>query len=373
MFPPRSLIKNLASVPGWTTGRKLVIIESDDWGSIRMPSSSTYKELNKYLGLDRDDGHRFNKYDRLETSSDLEELFKVLTSVRDKNEKPAVFTPITLTANPDFEKIRNTGFTQYHYNPLDVCLEKYNGSTGTFELWKEGIARGIFLPQFHGREHLNVPVWMKALNSGHEKLKKAFEYEMWGISTSSDPEIGLEIQAAFDFSDQAHLQYQEEVIETGLQLFEKLFGFRACYFVAPNGIYNTRLEPVLYNHGIRLISVAMIQKEPLGNGHHNTRLNWTGRKRNSGIVSLTRNCVFEPGQHGQDWIDRCLNEMKIAFRWHKPAVITTHRVNYSGGIDEKNRTIGLRKLKELLNIIVKKWPDAEFISTAELKKIMKDE
>ena len=29
---------NLLNIPGWRTKRKLVVIESDDWGAIRMPS-----------------------------------------------------------------------------------------------------------------------------------------------------------------------------------------------------------------------------------------------------------------------------------------------------------------------------------------------
>lgn len=34
----RTVIKNFSNLPGWRTNRKIVVIESDDWGSIRMPS-----------------------------------------------------------------------------------------------------------------------------------------------------------------------------------------------------------------------------------------------------------------------------------------------------------------------------------------------
>lgn len=33
---------NLLNIPGWRTNRKIVVIESDDWGSIRMPSQEVY-------------------------------------------------------------------------------------------------------------------------------------------------------------------------------------------------------------------------------------------------------------------------------------------------------------------------------------------
>ena len=36
---------NLLNIPGWRTKRKIVVIESDDWGSIRMPSRDIYEKL----------------------------------------------------------------------------------------------------------------------------------------------------------------------------------------------------------------------------------------------------------------------------------------------------------------------------------------
>ena len=53
--------RNLAAIPGWSTRRKLVIFESDDWGSIRMPSVETYKSLHAAgIDLTSDDGVLFN-------------------------------------------------------------------------------------------------------------------------------------------------------------------------------------------------------------------------------------------------------------------------------------------------------------------------
>jgi hypothetical protein len=40
-----SIVRNLANLPGWCTNRKIVVIESDDWGSIRMPSLTIFENL----------------------------------------------------------------------------------------------------------------------------------------------------------------------------------------------------------------------------------------------------------------------------------------------------------------------------------------
>jgi len=67
-----------------------------------------------------------------------------------------------------------------------------------------------------------------------------------------------------------------------------------------------------------------------------------------------------------------MNEINTAFRWHKPAVISSHRVNYTGGLYVENRDHGLASLKNLLTAIVKKWPDVEFMTTAELGSLISD-
>ena len=63
-------------------------------------------------------------------------------------------------------------------------------------------------------------------------------------------------------------------------------------------------------------------------------------------------------------------QVEAAFRMHKPANISSHRVNFCGHIDPKNRELGLSALRELLHRIVKRWPDVEFISADELGKLI---
>jgi hypothetical protein len=178
--------------------------------------------------------------------------------------------------------------------------------------------------------------------------------------------IGLELQAAFDYRDPRDLAYQQEVLKTGLDLFEELFGYRASYFVPANGIYSSTLEPVCSREGIRLLFVSRKQEEPLGHGKKRNRLHWLGQQNRAGITYLTRNCFFEPVQPGRNWVDSCLFDISTAFRWHKPAIISSHRVNYIGALYRENRDNGLTQLEALIREIMKSWPDARFVTSAEL-------
>lgn len=336
-----------------------------------MPSKRIFGIMEKaWIDFTADEGYRFNKFDSLETSEDLGDLFEVLHSVRDSSNRPAVMTPLALVANPDFVKIRNSGFLEYHYESFQETLLKYPGCENSFNLWKEGIRNRLFVPQFHGREHLNVNVWLRALRDADKSVTIAFDNQMWGISTASNSKIGIELQAAFDFLNPADLEYHKNVISTGLNLFEQLFGYRASYFVPPNGPFSSSLEKLCAMEGISYLIASKIQAEPLGYGKVKKRVNWLGKRTSDGLTILIRNCFFEPGQSDIDWVDSCLKDVSIAFRWHKPAVISTHRVNYMGSLDKSNREIGLRNLGILLKRILHNWPDTMFVTSEELGDII---
>jgi len=61
-----------------------------------------------------------------------------------------------------------------------------------------------------------------------------------------------------------------------------------------------------------------------------------------------------------------LLDIENAFKWKKPAVISSHRLNYIGGLNEKNRVSGLKDLNRLLSEIQKRWPDVEFMTSSQL-------
>ena len=134
------LLLNAKNLFGTKTRRKLVVIYVDDYGSIRVRDKQAYNNLLK-AGLDVDKT-RYG-YDTLCTTEDLQMLFDVLTSVKDKNGHHAVFTPFANIANPDFEKIKESGFQQYYREPFTKTMERLgNAYNGAYELWKQGIAAG---------------------------------------------------------------------------------------------------------------------------------------------------------------------------------------------------------------------------------------
>lgn len=366
----RILLKNLVNIPGWHTHRKIVILESDDWGSIRMPSRTVYNNL-LFNKININDS-AFNRYDSLASEEDLSLLFKALLSVKDKNDQPAILTANTIVANPDFIKIREDKYQNYYYEPFPQTLERYPQHTRSFNLWKEGIEMGVFRPQFHGREHLNVIRWMKALRENKGLVRLAFDHQMYDLSVGNSLTENSFIDA-YNLEEKSELIFQRQSLIEGLALFEELFGYKSISMIAPCYIWRSSINQVSYQFGIRAIQGGWYQFEPqYGKDHRFKKVfHYTGERNEFGQVYLVRNAHFEPSQNrDKDHISDVLRSAEIAFRWGKPLIIGTHRLNYIGFIDKPNRDRGLILLTELLERILDKWPDIEFMSTDKLVDIL---
>lgn len=367
------LIKYLSNLPGWRTKRKIVVIESDDWGSIRMPSLEAYHKLQKKgVSVDKGDNGRFNTLDTLANAEDLEALFETLTTFKDKNGNTPVFTPMALSANPDFENIERDKFQQYHYKTAFETLKDYNLDTA-IPLWKEGYENKLFNPEFHGREHLNVRLWLQALQNNDKDTLAAFNEKCWGFKPKSN--IGSSYQAAFHVENLSKdIPVHNEIIRDGVALFEKLHARKPKFFVPPNGAIHQQVINYAAGQGLKYISSPKIHSEPVGQGKTKKRFRYIGKKGKNGLLYITRNCFFEPSYSGKGHsLEDCLSHIHTAFIFKKPAVISTHRVNYVGGLNEKNRTDGNKSLKELIARILKKWPDVEFMTSSQLGDLISND
>src|SRR5690554_4146828 len=106
------LSRNITNARGWTTNRKIIVIESDDWGSIRMRDQKSFDELLQ-AGI-RVDRSKYDSLDSLEKKEDLELLFDVLDNHKDQHGNAPKFTTNMVMNNPDFKKIQGDDFQQYH-------------------------------------------------------------------------------------------------------------------------------------------------------------------------------------------------------------------------------------------------------------------
>ena len=366
------VLLNAKNIPGWKTERKIIVFSVDDFGNVRLHSSQARSKMNK-AGMKI--FSRFDVFDSLETRQDLSSLYDTLNAVKDKQGRPAVFTAFAMPCNIDFEKMQHEGNKEYHSELLPITYEKLsimdaNAYQGTWKLWQEGINKGLMAPQFHGREHLNLKVFQEKLKEKSPELFTALRNRSY-TSISSSGYATISWPAAFDFWDYSENQAFSSIIEDGLNMFEQVFGYRATNFTPP--VYNCHPTnyPALEKGGIKFIDTALIHKEHVGMGRYKRKFNFTGKEATDGQKFIVRNVVFEPGDdRGIDWVSYAIQQIDAAFRWNHPAIISSHRVNFCGYINENNRNTGITALSSLLKKIVEKWPEVEFMAANELADII---
>lgn len=358
------LTENLFNIIGWRTKRHIVVIESDDWGSVRMPSRAVYEDLVS-KGV-RFSGYGYDRYDTLASRDDLQNLFEVCNSVKDINNRPAVITANCVVANPDFEKIKKSGCNEYFYEPMTDTLSQYYPNANPFPLWLEGIKQGCFYPQLHGREHVNVQMWMNSLQENHKGAKDAFDKRVFSFLVEKEEDKRIKNTSAFlSITEEERAFYHQSIIEAQ-NLFLNIFGFKSKSFIAPSFIWGRDIEKWLAEVGVKYI-----QGMPVSLIDGKKAYNYIGKNNVLGQQYLIRNAVWEPTQHpSRDSNGVCLRQIETAFKWHKPVTISSHRLNYIGSLDINNRIQNLKNFKKLLFDIKRKWPDVEFFNSEELGNII---
>ena len=299
------LKKHIINSRGKRNSKKLLVIESDDWGSIRIPN----KEVQDYL-------------------------------VNAKLIKPT---------DP--------------FSAFD-CLE----STKDFDTLKRGIEQMFIYPQFHAREHLNSMEWIKRLQIGDERFLQAFNVNCFAIDDQTKGNSRANLMASYDYQTNEELFFLQESIKEGLQLFEKTFGFISRTTITPCYVWNDSVEEVFSKYGVESIQSSYVQQKNI-EGKHIRIWKKMGASNRFNQKYFVRNVLFEPSLNKNvNWVDKALESIEIALFWGKPAIIGSHRINYVGGLSTENRESTLKQLDDLLKQIIKKWPDIQFVNSEQLLK-----
>ena len=156
-------------------------------------------------------------------------------------------------------------------------------------------------------------------------------------------------------------------------MFKEQFGYESKSFIATTYEWHPKIEPFLTQRGVKYIQGTFQQKIPLDDDKtiKTTYRGFQGTRTKSGLIRLFRNCFYEPStKENFDWYSDCLKRIEIAFKWGKAANISAHRVNFIGSIDSKNTDRNLPEFKQLLQEILKRWPDVEFVTSDQLGEII---
>ncbi len=356
-------IKNLS---GWKSDKKYLVFVVDDYGNIKLNSKKT-KDLLKINGIKLE--KRFDRIDALDTKRDYELLFEALSSVKDKNGNHAVFSPNAMPMNVDFDATLSSGrlvLEDLIESYKKLAVEQADAYSGAFNLMKQGIEEKLIKPQFHGTSHINKHLINTLLGEKNEILLQNLNNKsIVGIpGHKSLPDVNF--THTYSFYDPKDVEEHKQDIIQGLDVFEKVYGYRSLTFNPPAQRLHKSLFQVAIDHGVIGLDKPRTYKRHLGNGQYEDEKNTTGTDSTGTHVNFVRNCVFEPSDRDMDWVNYTFKQIQAAFFWKRPAIVSSHRVNFAGHIDPENRRKGLDMLKKLLKKVVAAYPDVEFIAIDDL-------
>jgi len=343
---PFNVIKYLPHLLRKKIYEKYIIIESDDWGLERAPNVDCVSFIEKKFG--KKNLTRWS-YDTLETKEDLNYLYDLLESYKNKFESPPVITANFITHNIDYSNKEELKF-------LPISKGFSNKDEDVRELYKKGIEEKYIFPQLHGFSHYNIEDL-----KNYFKTEEANELFSWKFLTAKSTVRG---NMSF-LQGELGKNHVGKYFKRAAEEFERVFGFNSKTFIPPTYIYDFTLTDILKANNIGLVQSS----NRLNPASEKNFLRPYFKKR-KGLYWSVRNARLDPHPDYNFNHEQCLSTIQKMFEIKSPAIIDFHRVNFAGRFAPDYRNKTLEELKKLFEGIHKKWPDVKFIHSQKFNDLL---
>lgn len=339
---------------GWRSKHPILVIESDDWGAEHIPGPETGKNLpENYLP-----GQSRSNLDGLERPEDIDKLCDVLNQHKDKFGNAAVVTTNFVMTNADFSAIKENEFSLYAAKPIISGWNHEQDTEGMWKCYRRAIKDNLFVPQLHGERHFCPSKWLHRLRQKDRAALRAFECLMVG-GEEDESGIGLQGMSPIYYAARNIIQ---QLVADGTETFRNVFGKDSITTIAPcYGWRSPETEEALLARKVCAMQGREYQHLPGGR----MRTHYLGQIDKTGMLFLTRNCHLEPIPKGTS-VERCMREIEQAFRQGLPAIVCSHRINFTSRVAAGVRDKGLTQLNTVLSKVTKIFPDVEFLSSEQL-------
>lgn len=289
-----------------------LLLESDDWG----PGDKHHTQ-------------RFN------------ELAQTLARFSDSMGRPAVLTADMVLAVPDTRAMRKMDDGVYRRRYLDTDFPALH------QAFREAMTAGVLVPQLHGLEHLNGEAFARLAKARDARVTEALAVDDWSDWESLDsPLQGHYVDGSSLPTSNLADEQQSPLVQRALTIFERTFGFPSVSTVAPCYLWNDDTEQAWGAAGVRYIQTAGYRctgRAADGRYIQDPPFLVPGQRNRHGQIYLVRNAMYEPADGRR--ADACIASIREARRQALPAVVSTHRYNYTRSEEEHREALaGLERI-----------------------------
>lgn len=354
--------KNLKYWFGKRLRHPYLVITLDDFGNIR--NSSAESRLNlKSAGIDVE-SNWFDRLDGLCTSNDMEELITFCQEFMIGDERGLVLSPYINTRNMNFESTLSTG--EYVPESLVTTLTKSEHECRLLKQWERALSSGVFEPEYHGAEHINVPLINRLLKVENEWLiHNLSNHSLSGLLQDNK---GNTVHWSEAYAESGKISYDlnRRNFMHGIEEFENFTNRRRVLFNAPGA--NTTIEYIKLAKELNFKGIDRVPfvSSKIARYFSLPKYHFQGQNF-LGLRVLQRNISFEPVMNSWDTNYVKNTARKIARLWNNglPAVVSIHRLNFTSRVDADNGACGLKALQKLLDEL-KEFGEFRSVSAREL-------
>jgi len=316
--------------------RPVLVIESDDWGAGPPDQSGV-----------------------------LDEILLLLAGFSDRDGRPPVMTLGIILATADGSEFRSSS----NYQRKSISAASYRP---LLDVINKGVEAGVFSVQLHGLEHFWPPALMTA--SEGDKAVKAWLKEAPLAATEDLPSalqsrwVDASVLPARPLSRRDVKRAAQEEVDA----FQSVFSVIPEVAVPPTFVWNRDVEQAWAAAGVGVIVTPgrrFETRDEKGRPADAGAPIYNGQPGEKGIIYLVRDVYFEPSLGHS--AEQAVAALESKVRLCRPALFETHRFNFLGTEEEKNRA--LAELERLLRLAVENYPDLAFLSSGKLATILKNQ
>ena len=314
----------------------VVIFESDDWGA-----------------------------GPLEQAKALENLWRILASVKDKVGRTPVATLGVILATADTQRIRSVGGSEYFSANLSEPVY-----APLREVMEAGVRQGVFALHLHGMEHY----WPQSLM---QAAVKDTNVRNW-LQSSGIPDtesLPSPLQARWtDASVLPSRALASELLRAAIteeaSLYGAFFNVRPRVAVATTFVWTEEVEAAWAKEGIDVIITPGARytcRDAAGKPGGEDKRMVNGELSKSGQIYLVRNVYFEPMLGHKP--ERLVDDAREYVRLGRPCLVEMHRFNFIGSAEKCDAS--LRILDSALKELQRTFPEIRFMTSLELANAMR--
>jgi hypothetical protein len=340
--------------------RKTLVIESDDWGVCSWAPDRATFETVRQMEVTRDYFERLKSWiaGSLETPGEMERLFVFLERYRGRDGRLANLVANYGVANPDYDRIEQSGMQQYYDLFLDEGFPRGWERGDIISKAREGISRGVWVAEYHTRLHHAQPYkWLEAVRQGSPQASALFAHSMFQCE-----------ERRREYEDMTPSQQVAWAVPA-IRRMAKLFGRPARCGINSDAYLET--EKIWAAEGIQ-VRLDRNSTPNAGSAEPLTEPLMGSVQPDSGLTYLRRNCYLEPLGSGDLEDPRGAKAAydAILHIWEagEPAVCSSHRKNYVSLIAEETDN-GYDQAEWLLGKLTDEHPDMYFLSSWEVAQM----